>query len=114
MTNEFQVPDELLARCVNRMDLVQRVLSSFVEQLDGDIPTLAEFVESGSNEEARKLAHRIKGAAANVAAEQLRANVAKLEELASNKQLADAQGQIEELQESWKTYKDQTATFIYG
>lgn len=114
MSDTFQVPDELMARCVNRLDLVQRVLSSFVEQLDGDIPTLGDFVESGAGEEARKLAHRIKGAAANVAAEGIRSSVAKLEDLASNERLADARLQLDELRESWNTYKDQTATFISG
>lgn len=114
MSNEFQVPDELLARCVDRLDLVQRVLKAFVQQLDDDIPTLVGLVDRGSAEEVRKLAHRVKGAAANVAASSLQSSVSELEELAIADRLDGVQPKLDLLCENWQTYKNQTASFISG
>lgn len=114
MAQAFEVPKELLARCVNKTELVQRVLNSFVVQLDQDIPCLVKYVDKGSAEETRRLAHRIKGAAANVSAETLRTHAARLEACASSQRMDEAQLELAGLRESWSVYKNQTATFISG
>lgn len=112
MTDTYEVPEELLARCVGRVDLVKRVIGAFVEQLDEDIPQLIGTVEQGDAADAKKLAHRIKGAAANVAADPLRDAAAQVEELAANQEIAEAETYVAELKTGWEVYKDKVATFI--
>ena len=112
MVEQYEIPDELLARCVGRTDLVQRVVSSFLQQMDQDIPTLVNVVQEGKAEDARQVAHRVKGASANVAAECIRHSAEKLERLASTSQLDDAAANLNDLENSWHSYRDAAASFV--
>ena len=108
----FSVPDELLARCVGRLDLVKRVVGTFVEQLAMDIPNLAKEISEGNSEQAAKLAHRIKGASANVAAEQLRINASELEELTRDGDLNAATEKVKSLDANWQDYLKVATPFL--
>ena len=114
MQETYQVPDELLARCVGRVDLVQRVLSSFLTQLEADIPQLMEDIRTGIADDVRKTAHRIKGASANVSAVEIRRNVATVELLAETNRLDEVEPELAKLQSDWNSFKNSTATFISG
>ena len=78
MTTSYVIPDDLLARCVGKAELVQRVLNGFIRQLDEEISKRQNDLADGDFEEAARTAHRLKGASANVAAEQLRATAEEL------------------------------------
>lgn len=112
MTETFQIPDALLARCVGREDLVQRVVASFVEQMTTDIPELTDNVNSGNCEATRKLAHRIKGSSANVDAESIRTTAAEVESLAGEDRLDEAKASIVLLEKHWQDYVILTSTFV--
>lgn len=112
MSETFTVPDELLARCVGRVDLAQRVVDTFVQQLKVDVPRLVELVREGEVEEAARMAHRIKGSSANVAAESLRKCAELIEQLAKQGDLADEQTELRELQKTWDDYVQQTESFL--
>lgn len=114
MNEKYQVPDELLARCVGRTELVQRVVNSFLQQLDQDIPELAGTLDDGNTEDARKVAHRIKGASANVAAEDIRAAAEELEHLASQQQLDEARANLPVLQGNYQSFRELTSSFVEG
>ena len=114
MNEKYQVPDELLARCVGRTELVQRVVNSFLQQLDQDIPELAGTLASGNTEDARRVAHRIKGASANVAAEDIRAAAENLEHLASDQRLDEARANMHVLQSNCKLFRELTSSFVAG
>ena len=74
--------NELLARCLGKRELVERVLTRFQTQLTEDLVRLQAAAETGDGEMIAKTAHRIKGAAANVSAHGLRQCAAALEEAA--------------------------------
>jgi Amt family ammonium transporter len=61
-------PWELLGRCLGKPELAMRVLQKFEVQLGGDLAKLEAALEQRDHQQAGSLAHRIKGAAANVAA----------------------------------------------
>jgi HPt (histidine-containing phosphotransfer) domain-containing protein len=77
-TQVLDVP-ELLGRCLGQRELAHRVLSRFGQQLADDLQALREAVKSGDAEQLTRLAHRMKGAAANVAAHNLREQAAAVE-----------------------------------
>jgi len=74
--------EELLGRCLGKVELAQRVLDRFQKQLADDIPRLAHAVEKCEGAVIATVAHRIKGAAANVSAYGLRERAAALEDTA--------------------------------
>ena len=114
MVEQYEIPDELLARCVGRTDLVQRVVSSYLQQMDQDIPALVHVVQEGRAEDARQVAHRVKGASANVAAECIRHNAEQLEQLASASRMDDAAANLNDLKNSWQSFRDAAASFVSG
>jgi len=61
-------PWELLGRCLGKPELAARVLQKFERQLADDLVKLEHAIEVRDSTTAGGLAHRIKGAAANVAA----------------------------------------------
>jgi len=74
--------EDLKARCLGNMDLVERVLLKFTGQLDQDLDELEQAVGAGDAVRAAHLAHRIKGIAASVAARSLFDDAAIAEERA--------------------------------
>ena len=60
-----------VARVVNNRELYAKLLGRFVDSM-GDYPAkIAEMITAGNLEEARSLAHTVKGTAANIGAEAL-------------------------------------------
>lgn len=62
---------ELMNRCLGKPDLATRVLAKFENQLAGDLKRISDALDAGDYSLAREVAHRLKGAAANVAAHSL-------------------------------------------
>lgn len=62
---------ELMQRCLGKPELVKRVLNRFETQLTADVARISAALESQEFEQAREAVHRLKGAAANVAAHAL-------------------------------------------
>lgn len=112
MLETYSVPAELLARCVGRVDLAQRVVGAFVAQLEEDIPGLSSELESGNTDAACKIAHRLKGASANVAAEELRAVAERIETSTRDGDMKAAEQTLPALLDAWQEYKTTTESFL--
>ncbi|RME92488.1 MAG: response regulator [Verrucomicrobia bacterium] len=73
---------ELLERCGGQEAVARRLLSRFMEQGRETLAALQEAVRAGDLEQVGFLAHRLKGAAATVAAVQVRAAAERIEQAA--------------------------------
>ena len=104
MCDKSTVSEELLARCVGRLDLVQRVLDAYVTQMEEDIPQLLSELEAGNSSDAARIAHRIKGASANAAVNTLRSDAEEIERLAHEVQLQQASSRAIQLKQDWSVY----------
>jgi len=71
---------ELLQRCMNKEDLVARVLQKFLPQSQEVLDGLRESLQAGRDKDAARGAHTLKGMAANLAAHKLKQAAASLEE----------------------------------
>src|SRR5207253_7032306 len=80
----------VLRRCGGNSALVARVFEEFQTQSAGDLVLLRSLLEKNGAPEVARIAHGLKGAAANLAAEPLRALAAQLEALARTGDLAAA------------------------
>lgn len=81
--------NELLARCMGNLQFAQRVVAKFHARLDDDLIELDKALAESNSGSVARLAHRIKGAAANVGAHGLFRQAATLEELALANEVAD-------------------------
>ena len=104
MCDKSTVSEELLARCLGSLDLVQRVLDAYATQMEEDIPRLVSELEEGHSSDVARIAHRIKGASANAAVETLRSDAEEIERLARAAQLNQASSRVHQLKQDWSAY----------
>ena len=84
----------LADRCLGKLELVDRLVKILVDGLPRDSAEIEAAVDSQDMERVATLAHRLKGAAANMCAERLAWAAAGLEQAA---RVFDAEG----MSESW-------------
>jgi len=90
--------EALLQRCMGNRAFLQRIVLKFQNRLAGDMEELEHRVALGNGHEVERLAHSLKGAAANLSAETLRAAAARLEAMGRAGDLAAAPLCLAELQ----------------
>lgn len=112
MTTQYELPNELLARCAGQASVCKAVLEKYAEQMNGDLPQLAQVLSHADLERAARLAHRIKGASANVAAEELRMIAGQIETATSEGLLETATTLLADLRTAWGHYEELTANFL--
>jgi signal transduction histidine kinase/DNA-binding response OmpR family regulator/HPt (histidine-containing phosphotransfer) domain-containing protein len=99
-------------RCMGSRKLAARLLSSFERSVNPDVQALRDSVTSGDAKSAAALAHKIKGAAANVSAEDLRRAISDLEKLAKDDTLAQTQTCLEQLDLEMLRFREYVTTAI--
>jgi ammonium transporter, Amt family len=82
---------ELCARCLNNVDFTRRILSKFQDRVSEDLACLARTIADKKMAEAARLAHSLKGSAANLAAPAVRAAAAEIETLSRAGDVAQAE-----------------------
>lgn len=99
----------LCHRCLENIELAWRVLEKFQQRLPLDLAELDAAIASGDADQAGKIAHRIKGTAANVSAERLAKVAANITDLARRQEVGEAAGLVGDLREEWKRYLDRAS-----
>ncbi len=92
----FDMP-ALLSRLMGDKKLAKRVLDGFLGDMPRQLEALSKLVEAGSAAGIEDLAHRIKGAAANVGGEAMRAVALEMEQAGEAGDVAVAQERLPEL-----------------
>ena len=106
--------DELLARCMGNASFAERVLAKFLDRCALDLEELTRAAESRDANAIAATAHRIKGAAANVAAKRLRERAAVIEDLGRAARLGDVPENITSLQQEWTDFVQAAAVLELG
>jgi HPt (histidine-containing phosphotransfer) domain-containing protein len=97
--------NDLLNRCLGRMDIVERIIGRFQGVLDDELDQLERAVKSSNTDEIVQIAHRLKGASLAVSAYDLSDNAARIEKSAATSQFDEIQAQIELLKESRTSFR---------
>jgi HPt (histidine-containing phosphotransfer) domain-containing protein len=71
--------EELLSRCMGRVDLLEKLLANFDGYLTPQVSELEQAVQLQDAELVRRIAHRLKGAALTVSARALSQSAERLE-----------------------------------
>ena len=82
--------DSLLQRCLGNRELPKKLLTKFHARLPDELTQIASAVAAGDCALVSSLAHRLKGAAANLSAERMCEAAAELELLGRNGDLTGA------------------------
>jgi CheY-like chemotaxis protein/HPt (histidine-containing phosphotransfer) domain-containing protein len=85
-------------RCMSDAGVVGRVLQKFKEHAPVNLAELQKKVEAKDAAETKRLAHGMKGAAANISAEKLRALALELERLGHEAELSAATGLLKQIE----------------
>lgn len=91
----------LAERCLSNVDLVERLIDRFRVQAGEAIDQIRGAVDRQVSEDARRLAHALKGVAANLSAEALRAAAADLETAARDGDLSRGAAQVDRLKQEF-------------
>lgn len=101
---------QLLQRCLGRIDLAQRLLRSFETRFIEDLSTIEECLNQEDPPRLSRLVHQLKGAAANVSAPALHASLTRMEEAVRAKRSEEAGHCLEEVRRAWERYLEFKAT----
>jgi len=102
----------LTRRCVNNRKLAAKALKIFDSGIDRDLALLAKSIQERDPKAVAASAHKIKGAAANISAEDLRNIAAELEELARADSLENSDDALESLNQQVMAFRKYLDTAI--
>jgi HPt (histidine-containing phosphotransfer) domain-containing protein len=88
---------ELVERCLGSAELAQRLVTSFRQRMSDALTDLERAVQAGDAPTAAKVAHQLKGSAANVSAAPLRRLLARIEQRARDNQIEETRDTLLEL-----------------
>ena len=91
-----------LARLTGDESFVRKIEQRFLQQTLGRMETFRNYVVQGEVKPAEALAHKIRGAAANISAEALREAAARMEQAAAAGDTTALQKLLPELEEEWR------------
>lgn len=99
---------ELIDRCMGNLELAQRVFAKLQAQFKQDLIALESALAEKDGKLMANIAHRLKGAASNVAAHDLYRCVAAIEESARDGMLESLPAQLDILHKHWARLNETT------
>jgi len=96
--------NDLLARCMGNTGIAERVLSKFQERFSVDLTELEAGLDQENAGAIAQVAHRIKGASANVSAPGLFEIAAEIEQLSRAERISEISPGIEQLRSEWARF----------
>jgi signal transduction histidine kinase/DNA-binding response OmpR family regulator/HPt (histidine-containing phosphotransfer) domain-containing protein len=107
----FDLP-ALLERLGGAGEMVPRFMEMFAANATGNIAALAEAVAKGDADAARRHAHALKGAAANITACRIQRSAAAIESLARSGSLSRVGELVAELEGCFAEFKEEVARHV--
>lgn len=103
------IPDDpflrpVLERFRGRRDLATRVVNAFVAQTPLDLQLLSDALLAQNAQEVARVAHRVKGAAANIGMSTMQTHAAAAERFARQGDLAEAEPSLRSLCRAWREF----------
>ncbi len=104
--------ESLKRRCMGNRRLAAKALSKFESVMAVDVATLIGSLRGGDAKATASSAHKIKGAAANVSAEDVRRVVAEIEHLAKSDALSQVEASIIQLEDEMIRFRTYLSTAL--
>ena len=100
----------LIDRCLGNLEFADRVLNKFRTGFTAQIEELVELCSTDHAEKIARLAHRLKGEAAQVSAQGLSRVMAEVEQLGREQKLEGLPGCLDRLRREWSRFLEYSAT----
>ncbi len=100
--------DALLLRCLGNATLAERVLARFTNRFDPDLNEMDRAYREGDCDRTALVAHRLKGAAANLTASSLAEIASEIESLARQEEMQGVDALIGDLRALWNTFQEES------
>jgi HPt (histidine-containing phosphotransfer) domain-containing protein len=101
--------DQLVMRCMGRLELAQRLLTSFERRFPIELSQIEQCLETGDLPAFVRQTHQLKGASANVSAPALHAILKRIEEAGRVEQLEEVAAGLAELRGAWSEFQQYKA-----
>jgi signal transduction histidine kinase/HPt (histidine-containing phosphotransfer) domain-containing protein/ActR/RegA family two-component response regulator len=98
--------EELLGRLGGRIELLPRFIGMFVDSIDGPLLQLQDAVADGRHDDVHRLAHTIKGSAANIGATRIMNVATTLDEMAKKEEAQGYRRQLQQLETECDSFKN--------
>ena len=102
--------DQLLMRCMGRIELAERLLASFERRFPLEVSQIEQCLETGDMQAFVRLTHQLKGASANVSAPALHSILKRIEEAGRVEQLEKIAAGLTDLRGAWDEFTQYKAT----
>lgn len=102
---------DLIARCMGNLAFAEKILGRFEQRFDEDLILLEKELNERDAEGIARVAHKLRGASANVSANGLGDIFARLERLGRTEQFREVSECMDELRSVWPRFKAQTLLF---
>ena len=96
--------EDLMTRCMGNIEFAEHILATFQALGDEALADLEQAMAAEDAESLSRLAHRLKGASANVAAPGLQAHAEAIERAARQSSLEEIPAHIENLRHEWSRF----------
>ena len=96
--------EEAVETFLGKKDVVQRVVRSFIEKVEGQLPVMKKALEEGAFEKLRGEAHSIKGGAWNLEIRKLGDKAGDLEGSSRENRRKESKAFLEELEEYFREF----------
>ena len=97
--------DQLVRRCMGRVDLAERLLTSFQERLPIEVAQIQECLAAGDVVRLGRLVHQFKGTTANVSAPELHGIAVRMEHAAHAGQCETVACCLTEVAQAWQRFQ---------
>ncbi len=91
-------------------DFLIELLNELIEQMDQSLPELKQAIEQNDYDNVRSIAHGLKGAAANLGADQIANAFYEMETMGKNQDLNTAMSKFEEILEMKESVKQEVVS----
>ena len=104
--------DAVVHRCMDDTVLANRLIHKLAERIEDDLERLREALAQADGDELARLAHKLKGAAANLEVESIMVLAKQLEQMGRSGELARATAVFSELEQSAELYRDEARALL--
>jgi HPt (histidine-containing phosphotransfer) domain-containing protein len=106
--------EELLARCMGNIEFAERVLAKFQQRFEDDLTELQQGLASQNAQHIAGVAHRLKGASANVGAPGLQMRATEIEDLARARCVSEVPVRLDQLRYEWARFVRSVSSFDWS
>jgi HPt (histidine-containing phosphotransfer) domain-containing protein len=106
--------EQLKRRCMGRIELVERLLMSFEDRFPVELAQIEESLGASDVSRFVRLAHQLKGAAANISAPGLRVTLEQLEDTGRAGQMDEVGPCLANVRSEWSRFQSYLAASHTG